>query len=209
MPTEKKEPMIFLTKATKDQFQDNILKHNFHPKQSILLSQHQDLANKSTKLSLSKNGRFSALILKAILLYWLLHSTHNTTVNLDRMCLIYSIVKGRKIDVGEILHQKITDCTARETRILGFPSLIMLLCQQKGIVSRDDEEVMENKGPINEAFIERMTHGKDKPTMKEEKTSNTGKGKTKAESKGTNLTTDISLLHKMKDIKKWGQFYQQ
>ncbi|KAK8283281.1 hypothetical protein V6Z12_D08G084100 [Gossypium hirsutum] len=54
----------------------------------------------------------------------------------------------------------------------------MLLCQQKGIVPNDDEEILENNGPINEASIERMTRGKDTPTMNE------------AETEGTNLTED-------------------
>ncbi|GMJ08892.1 hypothetical protein HRI_004558400 [Hibiscus trionum] len=31
----------------------------------------------------------------------LLPSTHSTTISLDRMCLIHSIIKGRKIDVGQ------------------------------------------------------------------------------------------------------------
>ncbi|KAK5802611.1 hypothetical protein PVK06_030218 [Gossypium arboreum] len=42
----------------------------------------------------------------------LLPSTHSTTVNLDRICLIHSIIKSRKIDVGEILHHEITECAA-------------------------------------------------------------------------------------------------
>ncbi|KAK5835584.1 hypothetical protein PVK06_011276 [Gossypium arboreum] len=54
--------------------------------------------------------------------------THSTTVTLDRMYLIHSIVKGRKIDVCTMLHQEIADCTARQTGILVFPSLVMLLC---------------------------------------------------------------------------------
>ncbi|KAL1095346.1 hypothetical protein V6Z11_D06G150200 [Gossypium hirsutum] len=78
----------------------------------------------------------------------------------------------------------------------------MLLCQQKGIVHRDDKEVLENKGPINEASIERMTCGKDMPTINEAETNKTRKGKTKTESKGTNLTAETSLLPKMKDIEK-------
>ncbi|KAH1129521.1 hypothetical protein J1N35_000899 [Gossypium stocksii] len=47
-----------------------------------------------------------------------------------------------------------------------------------------------------------MTHGKDTPTMKETETSKTRTGKTKKESKGTNLITETSLLHKMNDIEK-------
>ncbi|KAL1062659.1 hypothetical protein V6Z11_D13G095500 [Gossypium hirsutum] len=43
----------------------------------------------------------------------LLPSTHSTTINLDRMCLIHFIVKGRKIDVGTILHQEIADWAVR------------------------------------------------------------------------------------------------
>ncbi|KAK5775284.1 hypothetical protein PVK06_043157 [Gossypium arboreum] len=73
---------------------------------------------------------------------------------------------------------------------------------KKGIVPRDDEEVLENKVSTNEVSIERMTRGKDTPTMKEAETSKIRKGKTKAESKGTNLTAETSLLCKMKDIEK-------
>ncbi|KAK5785459.1 hypothetical protein PVK06_040049 [Gossypium arboreum] len=117
------------------------------------------------------------------------------------MCLIHSVVKGRKIDVGAILHQEFA-CIVRKTVILVFPSLVMLLCQQKGIVPRDDDEVLDNKGPINESSIERKTCGKDTPTMKEVETSKMRKGKTKAKSKGTNLTTETTSLHKKKDIEK-------
>ncbi|KAK5845391.1 hypothetical protein PVK06_001571 [Gossypium arboreum] len=118
------------------------------------------------------------------------------------MFLIRLFFKGRKIDFGTILHQEIADCTVMQTGILVFPSLVMLLCQQKRIMPRADEEVLENKCSINEAFIERITCGKNKLTMKEEETSKIRKGKTKAESKGTNLTAKTSLLCKKQDIEK-------
>ncbi|KAK5824944.1 hypothetical protein PVK06_019736 [Gossypium arboreum] len=136
----------------------------------------------------------------------LLPSTHSNTVNFDRMCLIHSIFKGRNIYIGVILHQEIANCAARQTGNLIFPSLVMLLCQQKGIVLRDDEEVLENKGLIIESSIERMTHGKDTLTMKEPEASKTRKGKIKVESKGTNLTAETSLLCKMKDIEKLANY---
>ncbi|MBA0761283.1 hypothetical protein Gotri_023954 [Gossypium trilobum] len=136
-------------------------------------------------------------------------STHSTTITLDRMCLIHSIVKGRKIDVGVILHQEIADCTARQTRILVFPSLVMLLCQQKGIVPRASEEVLENNGLINKASVERMTRGKDTLILKEAETSKIRKAKAKVNNKGTNLNPNTSLWRKMKDIGKNGQFHQQ
>ncbi|XP_016721754.1 nucleolar protein 58-like [Gossypium hirsutum] len=134
--------------------------------------------------------------------------THNTTVTLDRMSLIHSIVKGRKIDVGTILHKEISNCATRQIGILVFPSLVMLLCQQRGIVPRDGEEVLENKNPINEAFIERMTRGKDMSILKEAETSKTRKGKTKADSKYVEKMVNsinnrqIRLVATIEDIEK-------
>ncbi|KAH1107630.1 hypothetical protein J1N35_011398 [Gossypium stocksii] len=49
--------------------------------------------------------------------YRLLPSVHNTTVNLDRMCLIHSIVNGRKMDVGAIHHRGIADCVSKKNGI--------------------------------------------------------------------------------------------
>ncbi|KAK5794391.1 hypothetical protein PVK06_035614 [Gossypium arboreum] len=97
---------------------------------------------------------------------------------------------------------EIADCATRQTGILVFPSLVMLLCQQRGIVPCAGEEVLENNGPINEASIGKMTQGKDTPILKEAETSKTGKGKTKADSKGTNLNVEASLWHKLKNVKK-------
>ncbi|KAH1056348.1 hypothetical protein J1N35_034413 [Gossypium stocksii] len=97
-------------------------------------------------------------------------STHSTRITLERMCLIHSIIKGRNIDVGAILHQEIAECVARQIGILVFPTLVMLLYQQRGIVPRASEEVLENKGPINEASVKRMTRGNDTLILKEAKT---------------------------------------
>ncbi|KAK5825394.1 hypothetical protein PVK06_020224 [Gossypium arboreum] len=71
---------------------------------------------------------------------------------------------------------------------------------------RDDEEILENKGPINEACIEIMARGKDALTMKEAETIKTRKEKTMAETKGTNLTTETSLLRHMIDSLVDGDF---
>ncbi|KAK5775784.1 hypothetical protein PVK06_043724 [Gossypium arboreum] len=132
----------------------------------------------------------------------LLPSTHNTTVNLDRMCLIHSIIKSRKFDVGAILHREIVECAAQQTCILVFPSLVMSLCQQTRIVPQEDEEIMENKGAINEASVERMTRGTETQIQKEAGTSKTKKGKAKVDNKGTTLDIETSLWCKMKDVEK-------
>ncbi|KAK5825469.1 hypothetical protein PVK06_020306 [Gossypium arboreum] len=78
----------------------------------------------------------------------------------------------------------------------------MSLCQWKCIVPREDEEIMENKGPTNEASIKRMTHGIETPILKEVGTSKTKKGKAKAGSKRTTLHTESSLWRKMKAVEK-------
>ncbi|KAK5785805.1 hypothetical protein PVK06_040424 [Gossypium arboreum] len=117
------------------------------------------------------------------------------------MCLIYSIVKGRKIDADVILHQEIADCTARQTGILVFPSLVMLLYQQIRIMPHAGEKILENKGPINEASVKRMTQGKDTPILKEAETSKTRNGKAKVDRKRTSMNLETSLWHKLKDVK--------
>ncbi|KAH1097045.1 hypothetical protein J1N35_013966 [Gossypium stocksii] len=47
----------------------------------------------------------------------------------------------------------------------------MVLCQERGIMPRAGLEILENKGLMNEASIERMTRGKDTPILKEAETS--------------------------------------
>ncbi|KAK5819645.1 hypothetical protein PVK06_024662 [Gossypium arboreum] len=74
----------------------------------------------------------------------------------------------------------------------------MSLCRQKGIVPREDKEVMENKGPINEASIKRMTRGTKTPILKEAGTNKTKKEKAKADK--------TSLWRKMKDVEKMVTF---
>ncbi|KAK8556343.1 hypothetical protein V6N13_064379 [Hibiscus sabdariffa] len=129
-------------------------------------------------------------------------STHNTTVNLERMCFIHSIMKRCKIYVCTIIDQEIVDCVTRSNGILAFPYLIMQLYQIKIIVPLEEEEVLDNKSPVNEASIERMTHGKDTPTIKEATTSKAHKGKAKAEHEGTTPTIGRELWMEITDVEK-------
>ncbi|KAK8283758.1 hypothetical protein V6Z11_D08G110800 [Gossypium hirsutum] len=73
----------------------------------------------------------------------------------------------------------------------------MSLCQQKGIIPRGDKEIMDNKGPINEASVERKTRGTETPVLKEAGTSKTKKGKAKADQ-----VFETSLWPKIKDVEK-------
>ncbi|KAH1055749.1 hypothetical protein J1N35_033814 [Gossypium stocksii] len=73
---------------------------------------------------------------------------------------------------------------------------------QKRIVPRAGEEILENKGLINEASVERMTRGKDTSILKEAKTSKTRRGKAKIDSKRTNMNAETSLWRNLKDVEK-------
>ncbi|KAK5771891.1 hypothetical protein PVK06_048146 [Gossypium arboreum] len=73
---------------------------------------------------------------------------------------------------------------------------------EKAFVPREDEEIMENKGPFNEASIKRMTRGIETPILKEAGTSKTKKGKAKVDSKRTTLYIETYLWHKMKVVEK-------
>ncbi|KAH1055821.1 hypothetical protein J1N35_033886 [Gossypium stocksii] len=65
---------------------------------------------------------------------------------------------------------------------------------------------MDNKGPINEASIERMTCSIEASILIEAGTSKTKKGKAKADSKGTTLHIETSLWRKVKDVEKMVTF---
>ncbi|KAH1063665.1 hypothetical protein J1N35_028652 [Gossypium stocksii] len=81
-------------------------------------------------------------------------------------CQMHSIIKGKRIDAGAILHQEIVEYATRHIDILIFPSLVMSLYQQKKIVPRGDEEIIDNKVLTKEASIERMTRGTETPILK-------------------------------------------
>ncbi|KAH1122634.1 hypothetical protein J1N35_005794 [Gossypium stocksii] len=66
---------------------------------------------------------------------------------------------------------------------------------------RNCEEILKNKGSINEASIERITRSKDTLILKKTETSKIRKGKAKDDSKRTNINAKTSLWRKLKDVK--------
>ncbi|KAK5825509.1 hypothetical protein PVK06_020351 [Gossypium arboreum] len=67
---------------------------------------------------------------------WLKPSTHNTTVTL-----------------GTILHQEIANYVVRKIGTLVIPSLVMLLCQQRGIVPCADGIFADQEGTTTEKQV--------------------------------------------------------
>ncbi|KAK5839236.1 hypothetical protein PVK06_008011 [Gossypium arboreum] len=195
-----KELVVFLNKEAKEQFHNNILKRNFHPDyspslvrefyanlydhelelifiQEGLIPWDATTINEqyNTKVNVDEHSEFMDDITneKCDLLTKAFHLQHRNHPKQNVSDTFYS--QGPKIDVGTILHQEIVDCTAR------------------GIMPCVSEEILENKGLINEAFVEIMTRAKDTPILKEVETSKTLNDKAKVDRKGKHECIDIIM----------------
>ncbi|GMN44087.1 hypothetical protein TIFTF001_013284 [Ficus carica] len=74
----------------------------------------------------------------------LMPSIHNHTVNKDRAILLFAVVVGKKINVGDVISDQIGVCADRQSGGLRFPSLITSLCLAQ--VAGE-----ENPSPVPEA----------------------------------------------------------
>ncbi|GMN69096.1 hypothetical protein TIFTF001_038155 [Ficus carica] len=96
---------------------------------------------KSTRgsISLSRcNLKPGPMIWNHFLKSKLMPSTHDHTVNKDRIILLFAIVVGRKLDVGGVISEQIGVCASRQSGSLWFPSLITSLCLAQGVEPKRD-----------------------------------------------------------------------
>ncbi|GMN32299.1 hypothetical protein TIFTF001_044672 [Ficus carica] len=93
----------------------------------------------------------------------LMPSTHDNTVNKDRVILLFAIVMGRKINVGDVINEQIGVCAGRQSGGLWFPSLITSLCLAQGVEISSEEEKPKVAQPITMTVITRLLH--DKPAI--------------------------------------------
>ncbi|KAH1096622.1 hypothetical protein J1N35_013543 [Gossypium stocksii] len=134
-----------------------------------------------------------------------INELHNLTVDVNEHSDFFTEVMDKKMG---LLVQDLCIEGARWTgshpRNLSNALPFLNIAQQnmKGIVLWEDENIIENKGSINETSIKRMTRGTETPILKEARTNMTKKDKAKANSKGTTLHIETSLWHKIKDIEK-------
>lgn len=71
---------------------------------------------------------------------------------MDRACLIYGLVSQMDIDLGNMISGQITQIAQSSTSRLGFPALIMTLCDIQGVTS--NTLTFESLSPvINLAYI--------------------------------------------------------
>ncbi|KAJ1413502.1 hypothetical protein SESBI_19578 [Sesbania bispinosa] len=64
---------------------------------------------------------------------------HDTTLLLDRVKVLFAIMKGMKIDVGSIISEEMATIMSSKTKSLAYPSLITLLCLDAGVNLTDDD----------------------------------------------------------------------
>ena len=83
----------------------------------------------------------------------LLPTTHIQTVTKERALLLHSILQGRQINIGCIIHEEICAWAQKPGGSLWFPNLISNLCEMKGVIMQDSEEQLPNKGAITMVAI--------------------------------------------------------
>ena len=78
----------------------------------------------------------------------LMPTTHTTTVSQERLVLLYVLVKGLPIDVGNIIEKEIRECAAKthRTAALLFPSLVTIICVVSGVRLEASDEYVKNDG---------------------------------------------------------------
>ena len=83
----------------------------------------------------------------------LLPTTHIQIVTKERALLLHSIMQGRQINIGHIIHEEICSCAHKPRGRLWFPNLIFNLYEMKGVIMQDSEEQLPNKGAITMVAI--------------------------------------------------------
>ncbi|KAK5818937.1 hypothetical protein PVK06_023887 [Gossypium arboreum] len=65
----------------------------------------------------------------------LMPSSHGTTISLERMVLLYSILTGKTIDMGKIILREIRNYAIKRSGPAHFPSTIIILCLKAEILA--------------------------------------------------------------------------
>ncbi|KAK8621672.1 hypothetical protein V6N13_081105 [Hibiscus sabdariffa] len=77
----------------------------------------------------------------------LLPTSHNQTVDRTRLVLIHTIIRGYRVNVGEILAKELAAACSNDKGILAFPCLISALCRRADVpTSPSDKYQAEKKG---------------------------------------------------------------
>ncbi|KAK5775161.1 hypothetical protein PVK06_043030 [Gossypium arboreum] len=138
----------------------NIEPENF---QEIL----EELTVPGSKWTVSKQGihtcrRESLTPLAKVCFYFirfsLMPSSHGTTISLERMVLLYSILTGKTINVGKIILREIRNCVVRRSGHVYFPFMITILCLEAEILA-NVKKTWYSQGTITDLDLYRVAGG--------------------------------------------------
>ena len=79
--------------------------------------------------------------------------THDHSVNKERAILLFAIVDGRKINVGDVIGEQICVSVGRQSGGLWFSYLITSLCLAEGVKVFSEEEKLKPSRPITMTVI--------------------------------------------------------
>ncbi|KAH1091497.1 hypothetical protein J1N35_018754 [Gossypium stocksii] len=104
------------------------------PVRGIKVPINSNAINEFFELPDFENDEYSSLMSNIKPKFLLLPSSHGTTISLERMVLLYSILTGKTIDVGKIILKEIRNCV---TRRFGpdFPFTITIMCLKAEILA--------------------------------------------------------------------------
>lgn len=93
-------------------------------------------------------------------------TTHNETVNKQRLALLHCITAGNDVNVGKIVMQEIQACARKKDGMLYFPCLITALCVKQGVRDRDTDEISNPKVGFDRTALQLLM--RPRPNRKEE-----------------------------------------
>ena len=83
----------------------------------------------------------------------LMPTTHIETLNRDRLILLHCILKGKSINIGNIIQGEISACAFKPRGCLCFSSLVTDLCLRAGVDVTLNDEILANTGAISTGAI--------------------------------------------------------
>ncbi|MFQ6652653.1 hypothetical protein Gotur_024413, partial [Gossypium turneri] len=82
--------------------------------------------------------------------------SHSSTISMERMLLLYAILREKSINVGKIILKEIHDCAKKKTGSSYFPSLITSLCLRARVKTQANLKGQYVQGCITSHDLERL-----------------------------------------------------
>lgn len=83
-------------------------------------------------------------------------TTHDSSVTKEKVLLLACLMEGRSIDIGQLIHREIAQCTTKRMCHLFFLNLISKLCMKSNALVVQDEEVLTEKRLIDKPLLDML-----------------------------------------------------